>query len=108
MAGDGLLRHFFGGLSRLHILHHAALAPVYGVEMIEGLGRHGYQLRSGTLSPALPSRAEGGYLTSEDDVVEGNRCSDHRATGKGAKRLHEAREKLRVLFRAGVEGERPA
>ena len=46
---DDVLRHFFGGFVRLHILYHAARKPICGVEMIEELGRHGYKLGPGTL-----------------------------------------------------------
>jgi len=103
MSGDELLKHFFGGFVRLHILHHAVIAPVYGVEMIEELARHGYKLSPGTLYPILHGLAEGGYLVSEDDVVEGKRRKNYRATRKGEKLLHEARAKLRELFREVVE-----
>ena len=34
---DDLLRHFFGGFVRMHILYHAAKEPVWGVEIIEEL-----------------------------------------------------------------------
>jgi len=103
MAGDDLLKHFFGGFVRLHILHHAVLEPIYGVEMIEELGRHGYKLSPGTLYPILHDLAESGYLTSEDEVVDGKRRKNYRATKKGEKLLREGREKLRELFREVVE-----
>jgi hypothetical protein len=44
MGKDELLRHFYGGFVRLHILYHAAKEPICGVEMIEELKRHGYKL----------------------------------------------------------------
>lgn len=103
MAGDDLLKHFFGGFVRLHILHHAVIEPIYGIEMIEELQRHGYKLSPGTLYPILHSLAEAGYLTSEDEVVDGKRRKNYRATEEGAKLLREAREKLRELFREVVE-----
>lgn len=103
MAGDDLLKHFFGGFVRLHILHHAVLEPIYGVEMIAELGRHGYKLSPGTLYPILHDLAESGYLISEDDVVDGKRRKNYRATKKGEKLLHEARAKLRELFREVVD-----
>lgn len=103
MAGDDLLKHFFGGFVRLHILHHAVIEPVYGIEMIEELGRHGYKLSPGTLYPILHALAESGYLTSEDEVVGGKRRKNYRATRKGETVLREAREKLRELFREVVE-----
>ena len=38
---------------KLHILYHAAKEEVYGVGLIEELGRHGYKLSPGTLYPTL-------------------------------------------------------
>jgi len=34
-------RELYGGLIRLHILHHAAEVPLYGLAMIEELAKHG-------------------------------------------------------------------
>lgn len=48
---------------RLHILHHAVMEPIYGVEMIEELPKDGYKLNPGTLYPILNGMAGGGYLT---------------------------------------------
>lgn len=98
MASDDLLKHFFGGFVRLHILHHAVIESIYGVEMIEELARHGYKLSPGTLYPILHDLAESGYLTSEDEVVDGKRRKNYRATSLGEKLLRDAREKLRELF----------
>ena len=103
MAEDVLLKHFFGGFVRLHILHHAVKGSVYGVEMIEELGRHGYKLSPGTLYPILHDLAESGYLTCEDQVVAGKRRKNYRATRKGERLLCEARLKLRELFHEVVE-----
>ena len=36
-------KYLYAGLIRLHVLHHAAKEPIYGLAMIEELGRHGYQ-----------------------------------------------------------------
>jgi DNA-binding PadR family transcriptional regulator len=103
MPGDDLLKHFFGGFVRLHILHHAVIEPIFGVAMIEELGRHGYKLSPGTLYPILHDLARSGYLTTEDEVVEGKRRKNYRATKKGRQLLREARAKLRELFREVVE-----
>ncbi len=46
-----MLREFFLGFVKIHLLHHAAEKPVYGVALIEELRRHGYELSPGTLSP---------------------------------------------------------
>lgn len=103
MASDNLLKHFFGGFVRVHILHHAVHEAICGVEMIEELGRHGYKLSPGTLYPILHGLEEDGYLTSSDEVVAGKRRKNYRATKKGEKLLMEAQAKLKELFREVVE-----
>jgi PadR family transcriptional regulator PadR len=35
------------------VLHHASEAPVFGMGMLEELGRHGYKISPGTLYPLL-------------------------------------------------------
>jgi PadR family transcriptional regulator, regulatory protein PadR len=37
-------RDLYAGLIRLHILHHAAHEPIFGLGIIEELARHGYKL----------------------------------------------------------------
>ena len=66
-----LTRTFFGGFVRLHVLYHAAREPVFGVEMMEELARHGYDVGAGTLYPILHQLARSGYLTVETEVVDG-------------------------------------
>ena len=58
-----LTRLFFGGFVRLHILYHAVKEPIFGVEMMAELGRHGYRVGAGTLYPMLHQLLEAGYLT---------------------------------------------
>ena len=50
------------GVLRLHILHHAAREPIFGLGMIQELARHGYQLSAGTLYPILRRFEEQGAL----------------------------------------------
>jgi len=57
-------RFLYMGLIRLHVLHHAAREPVYGLAIIEELGRHGYKVSAGTLYPILHGLEARGYLTS--------------------------------------------
>lgn len=68
---DPLLKHFYGGFIRLHILYHAANEPIIGLEMIEELGRHGYRIGPGTLYPILHQLERDGYLKRTDKVVGG-------------------------------------
>src|SRR5438093_542137 len=46
-------RDLYSGLIRLHILHHAAEEPIFGLGMAEELAHHGYKLSLGTLYPLL-------------------------------------------------------
>lgn len=100
---DDLLRHFFGGFVRLHILYHAAKENICGVEMIEELARHGYQMGPGTMYPILHHLEEAGYLVSADEVVRGKRRKNYRITKKGSKLMDEAQTKLRELFSEVIE-----
>jgi DNA-binding PadR family transcriptional regulator len=59
-------RGFYGGLIRLHLLHHASAGPLYGFAMIEALARHGYRLSPGTLYPILHGLEKKGYLRSTE------------------------------------------
>ncbi len=61
-----MLRDFFLGFVRIHILHHAALEPIYGVAIMEELRRHGYDLSPGTLYPLLHNLEAAGYLQHQD------------------------------------------
>ena len=54
----------YGGLIRLHILHHATEGAVFGFWFIEELARHGYRLSPGTLYPLLHGLERKGYLRS--------------------------------------------
>jgi DNA-binding PadR family transcriptional regulator len=55
-----LTRTFIGGFVRLHVLYHAAREPVFGVEIMEELARHGYDVGPGTLYPMLHQLEEAG------------------------------------------------
>jgi DNA-binding PadR family transcriptional regulator len=91
-------RELYGGLIRLHILHHAAREPVFGLAMIEELGRHGYRLSAGTLYPILHALEEKGYLRSREERTGRSARKLYRATPAGRRALERAREKVRELF----------
>ena len=92
-----LTRLFFGGFVRLHVLYHAVKEPVFGLEMMEELARHGYDVGAGTLYPILHQLEEAGYLSSRSELVGGRVRKYYRATAEGAAALDAAREKLREL-----------
>lgn len=93
-----MFRDFFLGFVRIHILHHAAEAPVYGAWMIEELERHGYEISPGTLYPILHTMEEKGYLARENRVVEGRVRKYYTATEAGQGALEEVRGKMRELI----------
>ena len=92
-----MLRDFFLGFIKIHILHHAALEAVYGLALIEELRRHGYALSPGTLYPVLHDLAEAGYLEREDRVVGGKVRKYYTITDLGRQALGEARLKIGEL-----------
>ena len=91
-------RELYGGLIRLHILHHAAREPIFGLAMIEELGRHGYRLSAGTLYPILHALEEKGYLRSREERSGKTARRLYRATLAGRRALERAKGKVRELF----------
>jgi len=91
-------RDLYSGLIRLHILHHAAQEPVYGVWIVEELGRHGYTLSPGTLYPLLHGLEKKGYLRASVERRGRQARRLYRATPKGRKALAAAKERVRELF----------
>lgn len=84
---DHIGRSLFLGFVKLHVLHHATEAGVYGLEMIDELGRHGYDLSAGTLYPILHRMQEYGLLKSTKKKVDGKIRKYYTATPKGKKAL---------------------
>ncbi|HIE37492.1 MAG TPA: PadR family transcriptional regulator [Anaerolineae bacterium] len=98
-----MFRSLFLGFIRVHILHHAAQEPVYGLWLIEELARHGYSLSPGTLYPTLHSLEQAGYLTSERRVVNGRVRRYYTATPAGRAALREARARIAELVAEVLE-----
>jgi len=94
---DPLLHGIFLAFVRVHLLHHAAEGPIYGAEMIEELGRHGYRIGPGTMYPVLHSLRERGYLEEERRVVGGKVRKYYRITAAGHRALALLRPKVREL-----------
>ena len=91
-------RELYTGFIRLHILHHVAEGPVFGLWIIEELARHGYKLSPGTLYPLLHSMEKKGYLKSRQKVSSGRKRRFYQITPAGQKALEEAKGKVRELF----------
>ena len=102
-----LTKMFFGGFVRMHVLYHAVREPVFGVEMMEELARHGYDVGAGTLYPMLHQLEEAGYLTVQTEVVAGKQRKYYRATPEGADALDAAKAKLRELVKEILHDDPP-
>ena len=86
-------------LVHLHLLHHAGEAPIFGLEMIEELGRHGYSLSAGTMYPILHRLEDDGLLHSKNVLArDGRRRRMYRLTPAGRRALRAAKQKVRELF----------
>jgi len=106
-VSDLLTKMFFGGFVRMHILYHATKEDIFGVEMMEELARHGYDVGPGTLYPMLQKLEVVGYLTSHSEVVAGKTRKYYRATPEGAAALEATKAKLRELVKEVIEDKPP-
>ena len=97
-------RDLYSGLIRLHILHHAAEEPIFGLGMAEELARHGYKLSLGTLYPVLYGLERKGYLKSSSQRHGKSLRRVYRATPAGRRALAAAKSKVRELFGELIEG----
>ncbi len=91
-------RQLYAGLIGLHILHHASEEPIFGLGIIDELGRHGYKLSGGSLYPILHAMERKGYLRSVEERSGKWARRVYRATPQGRKVLADAKEKVRELF----------
>lgn len=91
-------RELYSGLIRLHVLYHASKEPIFGLEMIEELARHGYSLSPGTMYPLLHGLENKGLLRSSRIGNRPNSRLVYRATASGRTALAVAKDKLRELF----------
>ena len=94
----------YSGLIRLHVLHHAAHEAIFGLGMIDELGRHGYRISPGSLYPLLHGLERKGYLRCEMERNGRSLRKVYRATPQGRRALAAAQDKVRELFRELIEG----
>src|ERR1700691_65081 len=91
-------RDLYSGLIRLHVLSHAVEGPVFGLEMAEELGRHGYRISLGTLYPLLHGLEKRGYLRSTEKRNGKPLRKIYRGTPLGKKALKAMKVKVGELF----------
>ncbi len=101
-AGQKVLRDAFLGFMRIHVLHHAAEGPIYGLEMIAELQRHGYAIGPGTLYPLLHTLEDAGLLRSQVTLVAGKNRKYYRTTRSGDALLVKLRQQIKELVREVV------
>ncbi|HVO82141.1 MAG TPA: PadR family transcriptional regulator [Terriglobales bacterium] len=99
-------QELYSGLIRLHVLYHACVGSIYGLEMIQELSRHGYRIGPGTLYPILHAMEERNWLRSDRELKNGRIRRVYRATHSGRKALVAAKEKVQELFGELFEGRR--
>lgn len=92
-----VVRDVFLAFVRVHILHHAANERIFGLEMIEELRRHGYELSPGTLYPILHAMEESDLLRSKQEVVGGKVRKYYTATVRGRRTLKAVQAKITEL-----------
>ncbi len=92
-----ITRGVFLAFVRVHILHHAAAGPIFGLEMMEELRHHGYAIGPGTLYPILHGLHQSGCLRLRQEVVGGKQRKYYAATAKGKRALAQMQEKIREL-----------
>ena len=97
-------RDLYSGMIRLHVLRHACKEPVFGLGLLEELGRHGYKISAGTLYPMLHRLETKGYLHSKERREGKSRRRIYSATPLGRRALRAAKDKIRELFLEVVEG----
>jgi PadR family transcriptional regulator PadR len=103
MVKERVLRDFFLGFIRIHILYHASKSSIYGVEIMEELARHGYSVSPGTIYPILHSLEEKNYLKSHEKIVSGKIRRYYQITRKGQQALKDSRKKIEELVREVLE-----
>ncbi len=91
-------RSLYSGLIRLHILHHAAERPLYGIWVADELARHGYKMSAGTLYPILHGLERKGYLRSHEERRGRSARRVYEVTALGRKALRRARKRVQELF----------
>jgi PadR family transcriptional regulator, regulatory protein PadR len=96
----------YGGLIRLHVLHHAGEEPIFGLGIIEELRHHGYEISAGTLYPMLHGLERKGYLLSRQERSGRRARRIYEITPEGREALAAARIKVKELFGELFEADR--
>ncbi len=98
MQKKAMQREIFVSFWKIHILYHAAKAPLLGQWMLNELEQHGYEVSPGTLYPMLHRMEKLGWLssTTEKPHLAKSKRFFH-ITDLGKEVLREAQSKLAEL-----------
>lgn len=91
---SAIMRDVVLAFVRVHILHHAAEAPIFGLEMMEELRRHGYRTGPGTLYPLLHGLEANGVLESTQALLDGKSRRYYRTSKAGDRLLGNCARRL--------------
>lgn len=92
-----MLRDFFLGSIKIHILYHASIEPIYGAYLMEELASHGYEISPGTLYPTLKQLHKDDLLQKYEEKVDGKVRKYYVITENGKQVLTEGRKQVREL-----------
>jgi DNA-binding PadR family transcriptional regulator len=99
---DRVNREILLAFWKTHVLHHAESGPVYGLWLLEELGRHGHRLSPGTLYPMLARMERNGWLRSQPGE-HGNARKNYRITPVGRRVLGRLRQSIVELHEEIVD-----
>ena len=100
---NSITREILLGFWKVHILHHAAEAPLYGQWVIRELRRHGYEISPGTLYPLLQRMVRHGWLQRSASKETGPRArKNYHLTKEGRRVLRVVRKLVEEMHREVV------
>jgi DNA-binding PadR family transcriptional regulator len=96
-------REILLGFWKIHILYHAAKGPVIGLEMMQELARHGYDISPGTMYPLLARLNKLGWLECRQDKLAGPKAKkEYFLTALGHEALNFLKGQIEELHREVV------
>ena len=93
-----MIKNIYSGFIRIHILYHATEEKICGIEIIEELKRHGYNVSPGTIYPILHKMKNDKLLVAHNEIIDGKRRIYYKATSEGKKVLDLTHEKIKELY----------
>lgn len=99
-----MLQYIHLAFIKMHFLYHAAKEDVFGIGLIEELGRHGYKLSQSTLYPTLAKMQKADLLSCECRTVQHKQRKYNKITPARLALLDELKVKLKELYEEVVKG----